>query len=104
MSSPPLDEMAVEIVCSCCRNQHSTTVRWLRDHSRLTCRGCGFDIALQNEELRAALTSSPTRCVASSDPCTGVDWCTDGLDGLRMLPKQDAHRMLPYRSQLSSFS
>jgi transcription elongation factor Elf1 len=50
-----LEDTAVEIICPRCRNQHSKTLRWLRDHSNLTCSSCGFEIALTNEQLRASI-------------------------------------------------
>jgi predicted RNA-binding Zn-ribbon protein involved in translation (DUF1610 family) len=55
MSNALSEGTVVEITCPCCGDGHSTTIMWLRDHSSLTCSGCGFEIVLINERLLASI-------------------------------------------------
>ena len=49
------ENVQVKVVCVYCGTEHHKPLGWFRDHSRLTCDGCGYEIALQNEQLRAAI-------------------------------------------------
>jgi hypothetical protein len=40
--------------------EHHKPLKWFRDHSRLTCEGCGYEIALHNEQLCAAINELHT--------------------------------------------
>ena len=49
------ENVQVNVICVHCGTEHHKPLRWFRDHSRLSCEGCGYAIALQNEQLRAAI-------------------------------------------------
>ncbi len=49
------ENVQVNVICVYCGTEHHKPLGWFRDHSRLTCEGCGYAIALQNEQLRAAI-------------------------------------------------
>ena len=49
------ENVLVNVICVHCGTEHRKPLRWFRDHSRLSCEGCGYAIALQNEQLRAAI-------------------------------------------------
>ena len=49
------ENVQVNVTCVHCGTEHHKPLGWFRDHSRLSCEGCGYAIALQNERLRAAI-------------------------------------------------
>ena len=49
------ENVQVNVICVHCGTEHHKPLGWFRDHSRLSCEGCGYAIALQNEQLRAAI-------------------------------------------------
>jgi hypothetical protein len=55
MQRPSLENVQVKVICGQCGMEHCKPLGWFRDHSRLNCEGCEYDIALQNEQLRAAI-------------------------------------------------
>jgi len=53
----------VNVICTYCGVEHHKPLGWFRDHSSLKCEGCGYEIALNNEQLRAAINElSPVMC------------------------------------------
>ena len=51
------ENVKINIVCTYCGMEHCKRLGWFRDHSSLSCGGCGYEIALRNEQLRAARAS-----------------------------------------------
>jgi transposase-like protein len=49
------ENVKVNVICVRCGTEHHKPLSWFREHSRLTCDGCGYEIALHNEQLRAAI-------------------------------------------------
>jgi hypothetical protein len=49
------ENVQVTIICVHCGMEHHKPLGWFRDHSRLNCEGCGYEIALHNEQLRVAI-------------------------------------------------
>ena len=49
------ENVRVNVICVRCGTEHHKPLGWFRDHSKLSCDGCGYAIALQNEQLRAAI-------------------------------------------------
>jgi hypothetical protein len=49
------DNVKVNVICAYCGMEHYKPLGWFRNHSRLTREGCGYEIALHNEQLRAAI-------------------------------------------------
>ena len=49
------ENVQVNVICAYCGTEHHKPLRWFRENSRLNCEGCGYEIALQNEQLRAAI-------------------------------------------------
>src|SRR6516164_1318571 len=54
MSTAPTD-CASQCDLRILRHGHCKPIGWFRDHSKLSCEGCGYEIALHNEELRAEI-------------------------------------------------
>jgi hypothetical protein len=50
-----LDDTAVAIICVHCGHQHTRTVGWFRNHTKLICDSCESTITLQNEHLYASI-------------------------------------------------
>lgn len=57
MAKGLFDKHELGIVCPApdCRHENAKSVRWLRDHTQLTCGGCGRVIELKSEQFRAGL-------------------------------------------------
>jgi transposase-like protein len=49
------ENVKINIVCTYCGMEHCKRLGWFRDHSSLSCGECGYEIALRNEQLRAAI-------------------------------------------------
>ena len=50
-----LESVRIEVVCRDCGTGHSKPVGYFRDHSKLTCCGCGIDITLESEDVQASI-------------------------------------------------
>jgi hypothetical protein len=52
------ENVRVNVICVHCGMEHCKPIGWFRDHSKLSCEGCGYEIALHAEinELRAVLS------------------------------------------------
>jgi hypothetical protein len=50
-----LDNTAVAIICVHCGHQHTRTLGWFRNHTKLICDGCESAIPLQNKNLYASI-------------------------------------------------
>jgi transposase-like protein len=55
MRRASFDNVQVNVICLPCGTEHHKPLGWFREHSRLTCDGCGYEIALHNERLRAEI-------------------------------------------------
>jgi len=51
------DDHEIIVLCPQCGQEHSKTVRWLRDQMNLPCDGCGSDIHLDDSKFRRALNN-----------------------------------------------
>jgi hypothetical protein len=49
------ENVKVNVICAYCGMEHYKPLGWFREHSRLSCDGCSYEIALHNEQLRAAI-------------------------------------------------
>jgi hypothetical protein len=49
------ENVKVNVICAYCGMEHHKPLGWFRDHAKLTCEGCGHEIALHNEQLRTAI-------------------------------------------------
>jgi hypothetical protein len=49
------ENVKVNIICTYCGMEHCERLGWFRDHSSLSCDGLRDEIALRNEQLRAAI-------------------------------------------------
>jgi hypothetical protein len=55
MKTNALDSATIEVVCRDCGTCHSKPIGYFRDHSKLTCCGCGTEIRIENEEVQASI-------------------------------------------------
>jgi hypothetical protein len=62
------ENVQVNVVCVHCSMEHCKPIGWFRDHSQLSCEGCGYEIALYNEQLRAEINE--LRAVMSGPRCS----------------------------------
>ena len=50
-----LDDITIEVICGTCGTGQAKPIGYFRNHSHLTCDGCGGEIAVQNEQFRASI-------------------------------------------------
>ena len=55
MRRASFENVQVNVICVHCGTEHHKPLGCFRDHSTLSCGGCGYAMALQNEKLRAAI-------------------------------------------------
>jgi len=49
------DKITIEIVCLACGSGQSKSIGYFRNHSQLTCDGCGREITVENKQLRVSI-------------------------------------------------
>jgi hypothetical protein len=50
-----VDKVTIEIVCGTCGTGQSKPIGYFRNHSQLTCDGCGSEITVENKQLRVSI-------------------------------------------------
>jgi transposase-like protein len=50
-----VENVKIEIVCGTCGTGQSKPIGYFRNHSHLTCDGCGSEITVENEQFRASI-------------------------------------------------
>jgi hypothetical protein len=55
MPKNALDNVTIEIICGVCGTGQSRLIGYFRDHSHLTCDGCGCEMSLENKQFRASI-------------------------------------------------
>jgi hypothetical protein len=50
-----LDNITIEVICGTCGTGHSKSIGYFRNHSLLTCDGCGSEISVENKQFRASI-------------------------------------------------
>ena len=55
MSKSSLDDITMEVICGTCGTGQSKPIGYFRNHSHLTCDGCGSEITVENERFRASI-------------------------------------------------
>jgi hypothetical protein len=55
MRKNTLDRVMIEVLCGDCGTGQFRSIGYFRDHSHLTCDGCGTDIRMENEQFRASI-------------------------------------------------
>jgi hypothetical protein len=64
-----VDKVTIEIVCVTCGTGQSKPIGYFRNHSQLTCDGCGSEITVENRHLRVSTAEfDRTRYGASERP------------------------------------
>jgi len=49
------DDITIEVICGTCGTGQSRPIGYFRNHSHLTCDGCGSEITVENERFRASI-------------------------------------------------
>jgi hypothetical protein len=55
MRKNALDSVTIEVICRDCGTGHCGSIGYFRDHSNLTCQGCGIGISIQNKQFHASI-------------------------------------------------
>ena len=55
MRTNALDSVTIEVVCRDCGTGQCRPFGYFRNHSNITCDGCGTEISIDNELFRASL-------------------------------------------------
>jgi ribosomal protein S27E len=55
MRKNALDSVTIEVICRDCGTGHCRSIGYFRDHSNLTCQGCGTGISIQNKQFHASI-------------------------------------------------
>ena len=55
MPKSSLDDITIEVICGTCGTGQSRPIGYFRNHSHLTCDGCGSEITVENEKFRASI-------------------------------------------------
>ena len=55
MPKNSLDKVTIEVICSACGTGQSRPIGYFRNHSRLTCDGCGNEISMENKQFSASI-------------------------------------------------
>ena len=50
-----VENIKIEIVCGTCGTGQSKPIGYFRNHSHLSCDGCGSEITFENEQFRASI-------------------------------------------------
>jgi ribosomal protein S27E len=59
MAERLFENASISVPCLGCGHKNKKTVGWLRDHTDLTCEGCGTKIKIDNADFRSELGRSP---------------------------------------------
>ena len=55
MRKNALDRVAIDVICADCGTAQCRPIEYFRDHSNLTCDGCGAEIIIENKDFRATI-------------------------------------------------
>ena len=68
MPKNALDRVTIEVICSECGTGHCKPIAYFRNHSNLTCDGCGTGISIENKEFHASIVEFGRTMARLRDP------------------------------------
>jgi len=68
MSKSSLDDITMEVICGTCGTGQSKPIGYFRNHSHLTCDGCGSEITFETSNSAPAQPSSDALWRGSESP------------------------------------
>ncbi|HEY7245029.1 MAG TPA: hypothetical protein VH678_14235 [Xanthobacteraceae bacterium] len=69
MRKNALDNVRIEVICRDCGTAQGRPIGYFRDHSNLTCHGCGTEIVLENRQFYASIVEFGKTMARLRDPC-----------------------------------